>query len=83
MNNGGINWNYLAQMAQNRLQMATQQEALNNPLNRNRAVSTIQQYGGDGQKAFYAECQRMGIEPNAALQQIKLMYNQIYGGNGR
>lgn len=24
MNNGGINWNYLAQMAQNRLQMATQ-----------------------------------------------------------
>ena len=42
------------------------------------AMQTIQQYGGDGQKAFYAECQRRGIDPQKALPQIQAMFKQMF-----
>ena len=61
-------------------------EANSNPITsqaQNEAIAKIKQYGGDGQKAFFAECQRMGIDPNYALQQIKVMFNQMYGGNSK
>lgn len=47
------------------------------------AMSTLQQYGGDGQKAFFAECQKKGIDPNYALKQAQIMFNQAFGGNKR
>lgn len=58
----------------------------NNPIGnpaQQEAMAILRQYGGDGQKAFYAECQRRGIDPNYALKQAQIMFNQMYGGNGR
>lgn len=47
------------------------------------AKATLAQYGGNGQQAFYAECQRRGIDPNQALPQIQKLFNQLYGGNAK
>lgn len=42
----------------------------NNP-NYQKAMSLINQYGGDAQKAFYALAQQMGVNPNDILNQLK------------
>lgn len=36
-----------------------------------RVQQIIQQYGGDPQKAFYATCQQMGVDPEQILSQIR------------
>lgn len=35
------------------------------------AMNIINQYGGDGQRAFYETCKQRGIDPNQILSMLK------------
>jgi len=51
-------------------QAALSQAIQNNP-QMQQVMSTVQQYGGDPQKAFYALCQQRGVNPNEILDMLK------------
>lgn len=51
------------------------QAMLNNLMSQNpqvqNAVNIINQYGGNGQQAFYETCKQRGIDPNQVLSQLR------------
>lgn len=68
--------NKVSEMAQqfkgmmNYPQQMVQQMLSGNP-NYKQAMDVVNQYGGDGQKAFYETANKLGIDPNMVLGMLK------------
>ena len=51
-------------------QQMAQMMLMNNPKFM-KAMQTVNQYGGDGQAAFYAEADKLGVDPNMILNDLR------------